>query len=188
MIELIMAIENESDRFFVSDIYTRYEKYIKKFIYGYLKNWDYAEDCVHDVVEKIIKNLDCFKGVDEKEQTRLVIIYSRSVAISFYRHRQVENNLIDEMPEEVEMADNCMVDYENCPEKIIMSEENRKILHDLVNGLPDIYRDVVILKYIHNMSCIDIANALSIKESAVSTRLMRAKQMLLQRGKEDLYD
>ena len=66
--------------------------------------------------------------------------------------------------------------------------ENRKILHDLVDGLPDIYRDVVILKYIHNMSCIDIANALSIKESAVSTRLMRAKQMLLQRGKEDLYD
>ena len=36
MIELIMVIENESDRFFVSDIYTRYEKYIKKLIYFFL--------------------------------------------------------------------------------------------------------------------------------------------------------
>lgn len=188
MIELIMAIENDDDRFFVSEIYVRYEKYIKKYIYGYLKNWDYAEDCVHDVVERIIKNLDCFRDANEDEQTRLVIIYSRSVVFSFYRHKKVEDKLIEEMPEDTEMMENSLVDFENSPEQVIMSEENKRILHDLVNGLPEIYRDVVILKYVHNMSCVDIANALCIKESAVSTRLMRAKQMLLQKGKEDLYD
>lgn len=188
MIALIMAIENDNDRFFMSEIYVRYEKYIKKFVYDYVKNWETAEDCVHDVVVKIINNLENFRDASETEQTRLVCIYSRSVAISFYRKTKTEKNLFEEMPEDQDLVDIRMSDRENSPEQLVMSEENNRILAQLVNDLPDIYRDVVVLKYGHNMNCADIAHALDVKESVVSTRLMRARQMLLQSGREYLYD
>lgn len=188
MIALIMAIENDNDRFFMSEIYVRYEKHIKKLAYNYLKNWDCAEDCVHDVIVRIINNLDYFRGADEEEQTRLVYVYSRCVATDSYRKNKREKCLFEQMPEETELIDTMIADFDHSPEDLIMSEENNRILSQLVNGLPDIYRDVLVLKYGHNMNCSDIARALSVKESVVSTRLMRARRMLLQKGREDLYD
>lgn len=188
MIALIMAIEDDSDRFFMSELYVRYEKYIKKFVYDYVKNWDVAEDGVHDVILKIINNLELFRDASEVEQTRLVCIYSRSVAINFYRRAKLEKNLFEELPEDQEMADARIADCEHSPEQLVMSEENNRILTKLVNNLPELYRDVVTLKYGHNMKCADIAKSLDISESVVSTRLMRARQMILQNGKDDLYD
>lgn len=188
MIALIMAIENDNDRFFMSEIYIRYEKKIKKYVYGYVKDWDCAEDCVHDVIVKIINNLEHFKCIDEAEQTRLVYLYSKCVAIDSYRRLKKEKSLFDEMPEEPEMIDACVADCENSPEKIVMNEENIRILAKLVDELPDIYREVTVLKYGHHMTSSEIAGSLDVSESVVSTRLMRARQMLLKKGKDFLYD
>ena len=64
------------------------------------------------------------------------------------------------------------------PEADAVQNEEKQLLYRSVLELPDIYKDVVLLFYYHDLPTGQIAKILGIPEVTVRTRLMRARNRL----------
>jgi RNA polymerase sigma-70 factor (ECF subfamily) len=67
---------------------------------------------------------------------------------------------------------------ERGPERSALAHEQQAIVQRALQRLPDNYRLVTVLRYWHDMSYDEIANATGLTESAIKTRLHRARHML----------
>jgi RNA polymerase sigma-70 factor (ECF subfamily) len=74
---------------------------------------------------------------------------------------------------------------ERGPESIEKEELYERVL-SILNGLPRIYKDIIMLRHLRKMSYKDIARFMGIAEATVESRLHRAKLLLKERLK-DLY-
>jgi len=64
------------------------------------------------------------------------------------------------------------------PEDATLAHEAARMLHTVLDDLAPDYRAAVVLRYWHEMSYEEIAEALNTSVSAIKSRLFRAKQML----------
>ena len=69
-------------------------------------------------------------------------------------------------------------DWSQTPEAELLSRETREILHRTIDGLPDAYRTVLILRDIEGLSNEDVAEAVGETVPAVKSRLHRARMVL----------
>jgi RNA polymerase sigma-70 factor (ECF subfamily) len=67
------------------------------------------------------------------------------------------------------------------PEAAALTREDHDTLHTLLNALPPDYRAATILRYWHELSYDEIAEALDTSVSAIKSRLFRAKQMMAEK-------
>jgi RNA polymerase sigma-70 factor (ECF subfamily) len=66
------------------------------------------------------------------------------------------------------------------PEEATSDDELRVLLEDAVDALPEVFRTVFILRAVEQMSTLEVAEALSVPEDTVKTRLFRARGLLRQ--------
>ena len=66
----------------------------------------------------------------------------------------------------------------SCPEMMLINSETAQEVNHLLQTLQPDYRAVVTLKYWHDMSCEEIAQALRTTPGAVKSKLFRARQKL----------
>lgn len=64
------------------------------------------------------------------------------------------------------------------PEDEVEQHEQSAALQELLNQLPSDYRAAVVLRYWYDYSYTEIASILETTESAIKSRLFRARQML----------
>ena len=64
------------------------------------------------------------------------------------------------------------------PEEVALRNEEQREIQELLNQLPPDYRAAVILRYWHELSYEEIAEALDSTLSAIKSRLFRARQMM----------
>jgi len=194
MLPIILAISDEDDRNFVENIYNQYGKKIYKIALNILKREPDAEDCFHDVIKIIIDNLDRFRAAshDYNHFINLLVKCTRNAAINKYNREKrrcaLETRLyiksnrydFDENDTEIEFADDSREHVD-----ILINEENRKRLSELISDLDIIYRDVLYLRYQMQMTGAEIAKLLSIPENTVKVRLFRARKILIETRSEN---
>lgn len=189
MIPVTMSIATDEDKNYVERLYEKYSKKMFAYIYKILANHEAAEDCVHDVIQRIINHIDFFKSVSEEDIIRLIMIYCRNEAFNHYRNDKLKKSR--EKTESEDFNESFMDEIEDDtynPEKVIISEENNRYLLELVNKLDYKYKDIMIMKYYFNLSNIEIAKQLDITPGVVAVRISRAKKKLLEMGGDRLYD
>ena len=193
MLEIIMSIENEEDRTFMETLYYDYSEKMYLTAMNVLNNHHDAQDCVHETIARIIKEkrIDKFRQAQNKNYLiKLIVAATRNNAINIYNKNQRRNSHVfsttvyDEENEKWDIMD--IPDAENDVQKIIISEETCKIMHDLINKLDFIYRDVIVLMQM-GYSYEDIAGILGITVEAVRKRYSRARAKLREMGGKDLY-
>jgi RNA polymerase sigma-70 factor (ECF subfamily) len=64
------------------------------------------------------------------------------------------------------------------PEQSASSAEARSLLEQSIDALPDLYREVFVLRNVDEMSTSETAEVLAISEENVKTRLHRARALL----------
>ncbi|MBZ5724504.1 MAG: RNA polymerase sigma factor [Acidobacteriia bacterium] len=64
------------------------------------------------------------------------------------------------------------------PEKQAMRDELGQVLQSAVDGLPETYRSVFVLREVEQLSTVETAQCLSLSEEAVKTRLHRSRALL----------
>lgn len=64
------------------------------------------------------------------------------------------------------------------PEGALLRDERRQAVQRALQGLPEAYRSVTVLRYWHDLSYLEIAAATGLTEATVKTRLHRARKML----------
>ena len=63
---IILSIENEDDREFMSRLYLDYRKRMFAGILGYVSDRSAAEDVLHEAVVKLIGKVELLRTLDEK--------------------------------------------------------------------------------------------------------------------------
>lgn len=143
-----------------------------------LNNTQDAEDILQETFLKAYRHLDRFDG-RSKLSTWLYRIAANE-ALMLIRKRRAEVISIDEPAEnsEGEQEPLQIVDWCCLPEEELMSSEGRAHLDQAIETLPHSLRVVFLLRDIEGLSTRETAEVLNLSETAVKTRLSRARLRL----------
>lgn len=145
----------------------------------YVNNIEDAKEIVQETFIKIYLHINDFRGLSREEIISLIVIYTKNTSLDFIRKqkRRIKTVSLDSENDK-ELKEYEITDNVDTPEDIIMQQDIKERLGRYVGLLSDAQREVIILKYYHHMKDKEIADILNIDESAVSSRLNRAKTKL----------
>ena len=146
---------------------------------GMLGNAPDAEDALQNAFLKAFQHVDKFEGRSSLS-TWLYRIASNE-ALMMLRKRRPETTFSDIPPEDddiqnydpVQLTDWCCL-----PEEELLSAEARTTLDRAVQHLPETLRIVFVLRDIEDLSIQETSQVLGLSETAVKTRLLRARLRL----------
>ena len=155
------------------------ERSIYFLLYSLMRNETEAEDAAQETVIKVYLNLDKFRG-DSQFRTWVLSI-ARNEGLGRLRKigSRREDSLdagTDEQTGDYTPA--ILTSWREIPTEALEKKELGTILRAAIEGLPEIYRNVVLLRDIEEMDIRETAAALGISEASVKVRLHRARAML----------
>jgi len=160
------------------DLIRPYERSAYVMALSMLKNEADAEDVAQEAFLKAFRNLRSFRA-EAKFSTWLLSI-TLNEARNRLRHRNtVKMESLDELPGEHERVSPALLrDWREIPSQTLERMEVRQMLQQAITSLPPIYREILLLRDVEELSVIESAEALGITESSVKVRLHRARMML----------
>jgi RNA polymerase sigma-70 factor (ECF subfamily) len=164
----------------VTDLATTYGPRIQQLAFRYLKNWEDAEEVAQDVLLKVYRKIEAFRGDAALSSWIYRITFntamSRLRTARFSRPAEVqageiETDTLDHVP--VEPAD-----WTSLADDQIMRAEMRKKLIEALTYLPAVYRIPVLLRDIHGLSTEEASAVLRVKPQTLKSRLHRGRLIL----------
>ena len=151
--------------------------------YSYMKNHHDAKDVVQEVFISAYKTIENFYDLEREESAALLVKYTRNKAIDHLRKKKRRLEIPLTYKDEGEEKFYDVPDMSYSPEHKLLEKESLERIASYVDELSDPQREVLEMKYKYGMSEKDIAEALSISETAVSSRINRAKNALAKKLK-----
>lgn len=146
-----------------------------------LKNEADAEDVAQEAFLKAYRGLGSFRA-EAKFSTWLMSIVLNEARNRLRRKNAVQIESLDEPPgAETRLSPALLRDWREIPSETLERMEVRSMLRDAVAALSPIYREVLLLRDVEEMSVGESAQALGISQAAVKVRLHRARLMLQKR-------
>lgn len=143
-----------------------------------LNNPQDAEDILQETFIKAYRNLKGFDG--RSSLSTWLYRIATNEALMHIRKKRPDTISIDEPveTEEGEQEPRQIVDWCCIPEDELMTAESRAYLNKAIDTLPDTLKVVFLLRDIEGLSTQDVSEVLSLSETAVKTRLSRARMRL----------
>lgn len=175
----ILSIGNEDDRAFMVRLYVDYRWLMYKVALSVVREPQLAEDMVSQTLCEMIDNLEKIRAVDCCKLRGYIVSFVRNVSVDFVRKRDRQGKYFFLTGEEAEVAAEDSVD-----ENLIRMAE----IDALKRGLARLSENdqlLLTMKYFDGLSDEEIAARLGVAKASVRTYLMRARNRLCQRLKED---
>lgn len=188
MLPIILAIRDENDRTYVEGVYIKYYKRIYYVANSHLDHHQDSEDCVQDVVIALIDHLEEFMTWSEKHQCNFLAKCCRCIAINKYNEREKQRKMEVSVYENEKSSEMEIIDEDSIVDRMIVSQENQKRLCQLIEDLDPKYGDLLFFRGFMNMKNIEIAKMLDISVNLVNIRILRARQILLQKWGEEINE
>lgn len=164
----------------VGDLASLYGPRIQQLAFRYLKNWEDAEEVAQDVLMKVYRKIDAFRG---------------DAALSSWIYRITFNTAMSRLrtakyarPAEVKTPDIPMdsseplkaepADWTSLADDQVMRSEMRQQLVEALTHLPTVYRVPVLLRDIHGLSTEEASAILHVKPQTLKSRLHRGRLIL----------
>jgi RNA polymerase sigma-70 factor (ECF subfamily) len=145
---------------------------------SYMKNEADAEDVAQEAFVKAFRNLASFRA-EAKFSTWLISITLNEARSRLRRKTLLRVDSLDAAPGEDHAVSPALLrDWREIPSEAIERAEVRLLLQQAIACLPDIYRQVFVLRDVEEMNVNETAEALNITASSVKVRLHRARMML----------
>ncbi len=155
------------------------ERAIYFLLFSLLRNEAEAEDAAQETAIKVYRKLHLFRG-DSQFRTWVLSI-ARNEGLG--RLRKSETRREDSLDalvdgEAGDFTPAILTSWREVPAETLERQELGKLLRDAIDGLPENYRNVVLLRDIEEMDVRETAIVLGITEGAVKVRLHRARALL----------
>ena len=155
-----------------------YELSVYRMAMSFVKDETEAEDVAQDAFLKAFRNLANFRG-QSKFSTWLISITLNEARRRLRRQSTVRMESLDDFTEEGGKVSPALLrDWSEIPSEALERREVRALLQRAIEELPPIYREVVVLRDIEELSVEEAAGVLTISISSVKVRLHRARIML----------
>lgn len=171
---VISSMESDDDKAFMIDLYKDYYGLVRKTVYNIIHDADHAEDLTNDTFLKLIEKISSIRTLDSCKMAAYVVYTSRSVAINFIKHRDVQKKHTS-YGKDIDLAEKIPSLEDNVEDRIIHQEEIEE-MGNIILKLPEKHKDLLYFKYILEMNDRDIAEILKIAPNSVRQYLTRARR------------
>jgi RNA polymerase sigma-70 factor, ECF subfamily len=155
------------------------ERAIYFLLLSLLRNEAEAEDAAQETAIKVYLNLDKFRGDSQFRTWVLSIARNEGLGRLRKAASRREDSLDAETDEQTgDYTPAILTSWREVPSQALEQKELGAILRKAIEGLPGIYRNVVLLRDIEEMDVRETAAALDLTEGAVKVRLHRARALL----------
>ena len=174
-----MRRQKDSEK--LEQLYGLYEKKMYAVAYSILHNEWQAEDAVQDAFVRLFKNIRKIKNLEEEKTRAYVLRTIQNVAIDLYRKNHIS------LQRTVSMEEKEIADERDDMMSLISRIAGESILEEMLNRLPESYKEVIMLRCVHQLSTKETAAVLEISEALVRKRQQRAIKKLRTMMGEDVY-
>lgn len=162
MLIYLSMIESELDKTLFEQLYINYKGLMYHIAYQILRNWEDAEDAVHQSFVSIAKNIIKIKKVDCPETYGYIVTTIERKSIDTLRaNKRVISLNFDEFEPGIEIQP--------------PSEDD---LAGALAKLQPSYREAILLRYAYGYKTSELADMLEMKPDTVRKLLWRAKEAL----------
>jgi RNA polymerase sigma-70 factor (ECF subfamily) len=155
-----------------------YERSVYVMALSFLKNEADAEDAAQEAFLKAYRNLSSFRG-ESKFGTWLISIALNEARSRLRRAKTVTMESLDDPPDGYGQVSHALLrDWREIPSEALERQEIRHLLQRAVGELPQIYREIFLLRDVEELSVVEAAKVLQITAGSVKVRLHRARTML----------
>lgn len=153
-------------------IWEEFSVSLKGFIIKRVANEQDADDILQDIFIKIHNNIGSL--IDDNKIHTWIYSIARNTIYDYYRRKHNSYEII-ELPEDIEGGS-----YE----ELSANTEIASCLKAIIDDLPEIYKEAILLTKFQNMTQKELSEKLGISLSGAKSRVQRARKML----KEMLLD
>lgn len=163
----------------VSDLASTYGPRIHQLAFRYLKNWEDAEEVTQDVLMKVHRKIDAFRG--DAALSSWIYRITFNTAMSRLRNGRFSRPYEVPRPEEgSEQALRDPADWSTLADDQVMRSQMRERLIVALTHLPEVYRIPVILRDIQGLTTEEASAILRVKTQTLKSRLHRGRLILRQ--------
>ena len=155
-----------------------YERSVYVMALSYMKNEADAEDVAQETFVRAFRKLSSFRA-ESKFSTWLMSITINQARTRLRRQALIRMEPLDQLPDEDKGISPALLrDWREIPSEALEREEIRNLIQRAVEQLPDIYREVFLLRDVEELTVSETAETLNISVPSVKVRLHRARVLL----------
>ena len=167
--DLVLACIN-GDKAAFNELLQRYKNLVYSVALRMVNDKEEANDLAQEIFIKIYRNLE--KYHPEYRFSTWTIKIATNHVIDFRRKRRQDTVSIDEV------GDTLAVGHADSPEAAYIAKEQRQMLHDMIDDLPDMYKVPIVLYHQQGLSYTEISEITGESLSKVKNRIFRGRKML----------
>lgn len=171
MLEFFLLLETRKDRISFQELYENTYRRLIFVAEGIIRNRLDAEDVVHDVYTRVARDYPKYRNKSEDDMLSLCIVMTRNSCINIIRERERHRETPIAVRED-------LLGVGNDPLDGILEKENIAMLERALMQLETEDKDILVLRYFHDMSYKDIGDILGMRTKTVDMRLYRIKKKL----------
>jgi len=167
----------------LAELSSEYGTKIFQLAFRYVKNREDAEEVVQDVLLKVFRKIDAFRG--DSALSSWIYRITFNTAMSRLRHtRAARMAEVAELPvgtaNQGEFATRTYepADWSNLADETMLRQQMRERLFEAVDDLPAIYRAPVILRDLKGLTTEEASLQLRVKDQTLKSRLHRGRLLL----------
>lgn len=170
---LVLLYEQGKDSAF-DVLLSRYQDYVFSYITFLVKRTDAAEDLLQETFIKAVQAIRHHKYQNTGKFGAWLVRIAHNVVVDYLRtSEQTLCSLKDEFPQDVL---NCVRLSEKSREAEMVEGQYALTLHDMLDYLPDVQREVVIMRFFDDLSFKEIAQKTGV---SINTSLGRMRYALI---------
>src|SRR5687768_18236533 len=160
-----------------------YGPMIQQLALRYMKSWEDAEEVAQDVMMKVVRRIDAFRG--DSALSSWIYRITFNTAMSRLRNSKYSRPLEVLQSDLVSDASSTepfeVPDWSGLGDEAVMRAELRRALAQALTELPDVYRVPVVLRDIQGLTTEEASEVLKVKTQTLKSRLHRGRMMLRER-------
>ncbi len=164
----------------VADLASTYAPKIHQLAFRYVKNWEDAEEVTQDVLMKVYRKIDAFRG--DAALSSWIYRITFNTAMSRLRTgrgaRQAEQHQETTGTDAFGRTPVEVADWSSLADDEVLRGEMRTRLIDALGRLPQVYRIPVLLRDIQGLSTEEASAVLRVKPQTLKSRLHRGRLIL----------
>jgi RNA polymerase sigma-70 factor (ECF subfamily) len=169
----------QGDKVAFGKLVEAYQGPVYNLSYRMLNNAKEAEEAAQEAFIRVYTRLDSFDP--QRKFSTWVLSITSNYCIDLIRKRRAILLSIDEpLPSHPSL----MAERELQPESQAIAAERDEMVQELLQTLPEEYRQAVVLRYWYENSYEEIAEVMQTSVSAIKSRLFRARKLLAEAGVE----
>lgn len=169
---IILTIEDDDDRDYMSDIYTSYNRLMYSQIQQITNDGWATEDIMQSVLIKLIDKISLLRTLTKPKLINYIITASQNTALNYLRSKSTSADLFYE-----DELNNVADQTANIEERILFND----VIRDFNNAwelLDDRNKRLLRMKYILDKTNDEIAQELKMKPESVRMALTRARKII----------